>query len=142
TAHWYYSGMGGTAHGHGFWDWCATDGSGGWQVFESMDSTWQAKYIRKSQGEGRYWTQVYRSESCWTGTLYNFTLGQWEEKTTICGTGQSGFGTTGWTMWESHYLMDQARICPTFPDIEAADLRVLTAGGWSRLTKANSGQLG
>jgi hypothetical protein len=142
TAHWYYDGMDGTAHGHGFWDWCESDGSGGWQVFEFMDSAWQQAYVRRQQGELRYSTQVYQDGSCWVGTLYNFNLGRWEEKTTICGTGQSGFGTTGWTMWESHYLMDQARICPRLPNIKASQLRVLTSSGWSRPTSATSSNLG
>jgi hypothetical protein len=139
TAHWYYAGMGGTAHGHGFWDWCAVDGSGGWQVFELMDSAWLAKYVRKQNGEGRYWTQVYKEGACWRGLLYNFSLGKWEEKTTICGTGPFA---GGWTMWESHYLMDQAQLCPNLPNIRASKLQVFAASGWARLTKENSSRLG
>ena len=143
TAHWYFSGMSGTAHAHGFWDWCMTDGSGAWQVFEFMDATWQQKYVRSFGGEPRYATQVYElSPGCWIGMLYNFTLGQWEEKTTICGTGQSGFGNIGWTMWESHYLMDQAQVCPAFPDVRASEVRVWRGDRWTHLTPPESGALG
>jgi hypothetical protein len=148
TAHWRYAGMAGTAHGHGFWDWCEADGSGGWQVFEAMDATWLRKYVRRSAGEDRYWTEVFREEgtSCWWGLLYNFEIGWWDGKVHICGTQpdeyRSWYGGNGWTMWESHHLMDQARVCPRFPDIAAADLLVHSGGTWGRLTEATSGQLG
>jgi hypothetical protein len=139
TAHWYYPGMSGTEHGHGFWDWCAVDGTGGWQVFEPMDSTWIAKYVRQRNGEGRYSTQVLKVGGCWKGLLYNFSQGQWEEKTTICG---SGPYSQGWTMWESHYMMDEAGVCPRLRDVGVSDVRVLTGVGWSKLTAATTSQLG
>jgi hypothetical protein len=141
TAHWYYPGMTSTAHGHGFWDWCASDGSGGWQVFEFMDQSWQQQYVRKIRGEERYSTAVYKvSDSCWIGILYNFGQGLWEEKTTICGISQllPFFGTVGWTMWESHYLMDQAQVCPVFPNIQASELRAWQNNTWTRLTAATA----
>jgi hypothetical protein len=151
TAHWWYDGMVSTAHGHGFWDWCETDGSSGWQVFESMDATWLRKYVRRSGGEARYWTEVFRDEgtpgrSCWWGLLYNFEIGWWDGKAHICGTQpqvyRSLYRGNGWTMWESHHLMDQARVCPRFPDIAAADLLVHSGGNWVRLAEATSSQLG
>lgn len=139
TAHWRYQGMGATAHGHGFWDFCESDGQGGWQVFELMDSIWTNRYVRKSQGKLRYWTQVYQDfPLSWKGLLYNFEQGVWEEKTAITGLSRAGFGQTGWTMWESHYLMDVARVCPKFPDIQASDLQVYVNGAWTRLTASNS----
>jgi hypothetical protein len=135
TAHWRYTGMAVTAHGHGFWDWCASDGSTGWQVFEFMDASWVDRYVRKYRGEPRYWTQVYRSgPSSWGGLLYNFNLGRWEEKTAIAGTNISGFGQTGWSMWESHYLMDGARLCPAFPDIRTLGLQLWIDDAWTALT--------
>ena len=138
TAHWRFSGMAATSHGHGFWDWCETDGTGGWQVFEFMDAAWQAKYVRTTRGQARYSTQVFKNGVCWSGLLFNYGQGQWEEKTTICGSGPYSYG---WTMWESHYMMDQARVCPKLPPIEASGLQVL-AGTWQRLTNENSSQLG
>ena len=146
TAHWLYAGMAGTAHGHGFWDWCVTDGSGSWQVFESMDTTWRRKYVRPSGGEDKYWTEVFREAgtSCWWGLLWNFEIGWWEGKAYICRTTQStepGYWH-GWTMWESHHLMDQARVCPRFPDIAAADLLVHSGGSWVRLNGSTSSRLG
>jgi hypothetical protein len=139
TAHWYYPGMGGTAHGHGFWDWCQADGTGGWQVFEFMDGAWMADYVRKRQGESRYSTQVAKVDGCWRGLLYNFGLGRWEEKTSICG---SGPFAVGWTMWESHHMMDQAGVCPDLPGIAASKIRVLTPTGWGRLTATTASPLG
>ena len=141
TAHYRYTGMARTAHAHGFWDWCETDGSGGWQVFEFMDASWQQKYVRQSNGEGRYWTEVHQDGSCWWGMLHNFNLGRWEAKAHICGTSPYGY-SYGWTMWESHHLMDRARVCPSFPDITASDLLVLSGGNWVRLNGSTSGQLG
>jgi hypothetical protein len=143
TAHWYYAGMAGTAHGHGFWDWCEADGAGGWQVFETMDATWRQKYVRPSGGENKYWTEVFQEAgtSCWWGLLYNFEIGWWEGKAHICGAQPYGHAV-GWTMWESHHLMDQARVCPRFPDIAAGELQVLSGGKWAPLSGSNSGQLG
>jgi hypothetical protein len=141
AAHWFYAGMAGTAHGHGFWDWCESDGSGGWQLFELMDSAWQQRYVRRSGGEGRYWTEVHQDGGCWWGMLYNFSLGQWEAKAHICGSVPYVF-QDGWTMWESHHLMDQARVCPSLPSITAADLLVLSGASWARLTGSTTGQLG
>ena len=137
TAHWRYDGMDATAHGHGFWDWCESDGTGAWQVFEFMDPDWTNRYVRRLQGKLRYWTQVYRDVPLsWRGLLYNFDEGRWEEKTTIAGT--SLIGQTGWTMWESHHLMDVAQICPGFPDIQASGLQVYVDGAWTRLSASNS----
>jgi hypothetical protein len=139
TAHWRYEGMAATAHAHGFWDWCETDGTGGWQVFEFMDAEWRDRYVRRYRGEQRYWTQVFSdAPSSWKGLLYNFNEGRWEEKVAISGSNVSGFGSTGWTMWESHYLMDEAALCPQFPDIRASGLRVYVDGGWNPLNTGNS----
>jgi hypothetical protein len=137
TAHWRYEGMNSTAHGHGFWDWCESDGTGSWQVFEFMDADWTNRYVRRLEGQLRYWTQVYSdSPLSWKGMLYNFNEGRWEEKTTISGSSLSG--PTGWTMWESHYLMDVAQVCPQFPDIQASDLQLYINGSWTRLSASNS----
>jgi hypothetical protein len=139
TAHWRYAGMDTTAHAHGFWDWCISDGVGGWQVFEFMDANWVAQYVRPYRGEARYWTQVYRdAPNSWKGLLYNFTQGAWEEKVAISGSNVSGFGSTGWTMWESHYLMDYAQVCPQFPDIRASGLQLFVNGTWVALDSATS----
>lgn len=141
TAHWYYTGMTGTLHGQGFWDHCGIDGSTGWQTFEIMDDFWKDKYVRNYNGEERYFTEVYNDGGCWAGLLYNFNEGRWETKITpICSS--SGF-SDGWTMWESHYLMDQAKICPSFPNIRASDIQVLTNNGWIYLdTNSNLGPYG
>ena len=142
TAHYRYTGMASTAHAHGFWDWCEADGSGGWQVFEFMDAAWQQKYVRRYNGEGRYWTEVHRDGDCWWGMLNNFSIGYWEAKVRICGTQPYGYWH-GWTMWESHHLMDRARVCPSLPNISATDLLVLDSErNWVRLTASTSGQLG
>jgi hypothetical protein len=45
-------------------------------------------------------------------------------------------------MWESHHLMDQARVCPSFPNITAGDLLVLSGADWVRLNASTSYQLG
>jgi len=139
TAHWRYAGMASTAHGHGFWDWCASDGTGGWQLFEFIDTNWRDQYVRSYRGEFRYWTQVFSdAPSSWKGLLYNFNEGRWEEKVSISGANISGFGSVGWTMWESHYLMDVAQLCPRFPDIRASGLRVYANASWIELSDSNS----
>lgn len=141
TAHWRYSGMTSTSHAHGFWDHCGLDGATGWQTFETMDATWKGKYVRVFDGEERYWTEAYKDASgCWHGLLYNYNLGKWEEKLTpICG---SSTFTDGWTMWESHYMMDVAKRCPAFPRIRASGLQVWTGSAWTPLTSSYTTQLG
>lgn len=147
TAHYRYSGTA-TIHGHGFWDWCRS--SPGWQTFEEMNSTWKAKYVRVQDGEERYLTQVVSTTpdnptgGCWQGLLYNYQTTQWEQKAYSCGNNQTGWGTTGWTMWESHYLMDQAQVCPVFPSIGAWHIITLgTSGGmWYSLGFGAQGPLG
>jgi hypothetical protein len=135
TAHYRYSGMASTVHGHGFWDHCVANG---WVTFETMDATWQGKYVRTMDGEGRYFTQVYRtSDGCWNGELYNYSLGRWEQKARVCGTWSR---TDGWTMWESHYLMDVAKACPSFPHIRSSSIQILTSGGWQFLGTSSTYQ--
>jgi hypothetical protein len=142
TAHWRYSGMSTTAHAHGFWDHCGLDGATGWQTFEYMDATWKGKYVRVYDGEERYWTEAYIDGSgCWHGLLYDFNLGQWEEKVSPAICGSSGF-TSGWTMWESHHLMDLAKVCPTFPRIRASGLQLWTGSAWQQLGSTNTSPLG
>lgn len=128
-----------TGHGLGFWDWCATDGTGGWQVFEFMDSDWLSKYVRRIHGEPKFWIQVYSdAPASWKALLYNFTAGQWEERTAIAGINMSGFGNTGWTMWESHYMMDVAGVCPNLSGIQASDLKIYMDGSWVDLNSSNA----
>lgn len=138
TAHWRYAGQSSTTHGHGFWDHCVKKG---WFTFEYMDATWRGKYVRSLDGEDRYYTQVDKSGSCWRGLLYNFTTGQWEEKVSpaVCG---SSTNTSGWTMWESHGLMDAAQVCPSFPAIRASSVQIATSTGWVSLGTGNSSVLG
>lgn len=137
TAHWRDTGQPSTTHGHGFWDHCFKKG---WYTFEYMDATWKSKYVRTLDGEDRYYTQVDKSGNCWRGLLYNFTAGQWEEKVSpaVCGSSTQ----SGWTMWESHGLMDVAKVCPSFPSIRASGIQILTSSGWVALGTGNSSVLG
>lgn len=139
TAHWRYSGQSTTTHGHGFWDHCFKKT---WYTFEYMDATWKSKYVRTLDGEDRYYTQVNRSgTNCWNGLLYNFTSGVWEDKVSpvVCGASNN---PSGWTMWESHNLMDVNKVCPSFPGIRASALQTLTSTGWVNLGSGNTSQLG
>ncbi|AKJ00374.1 hypothetical protein ATI61_104219 [Archangium gephyra] len=142
TAHWRYSGMSTTSHAHGFWDHCGLDGATGWQNFEYMDATWKSKYARIYDGEERYFTESYKDgNGCWHGLMYNFNLGSWEEKVSPAICGSSSFAT-GWTMWESHHLMDQAQVCPAFPRIRASGLQLWTGSTWAALDTSNTSNLG
>jgi hypothetical protein len=142
TAHWRYSGMATTSHAHGFWDHCGLDGATGWQNLEYMDATWKSKYARIYDGEERYFTEVYKDGGgCWHGLMYNFNLGRWEEKVSPAICGSSSF-STGWTMWESHHLMDQSRVCPTFPRIRASGLQLWTGSTWASLDASKTSTLG
>ena len=125
AAHWRYEGMETTAHGHGFWDHCGDDGEGGWQLFEYITEEWKDKYITVEDGNEVYYTQVYKDdEGTWHGLLYNFEAEQWEDKTTVTGTGSAWY--KGWTMWESHNL----EVCSDFPNIRATNIEVDLDNDW------------
>lgn len=136
------SGSPSTSHHHGFWDWCRA--TPGWGLLEVTSTTWQNKYARIiSGGPGtlEYITQVWRSTAtCWDGLLYNYSTGTWDSKLVSCGTTQTGFGNTGWTMWES-YGMFELGLCPDLPDIHARNILTLVAGNWTGLTSSNSSAL-
>ena len=142
TVHWLPQGNTTTLHAHGFWDWCRS--SPGWGTYEAMDSTWKSKYARLysyggESAEYMYFTTVMKtSGDCWIGYLYNFDTGTWEEKQTSCGTTQTGWGNTGWTMWESWYLQG----CPTIPRIKAGWIQTLKSSGWTYLGTGDTSQLG
>jgi hypothetical protein len=142
TVHHRLRGASTTSHAHGFWDWCRA--SPGWGLYESMTSAWKSAYVRSysmwgEPAEEMYFTEVYKtSGNCWVGQLYNFNTGRWETKLTSCGTTKTGFGTTGWTMWESWYLQG----CPALPRIKASGIQVRKSTGWTSLAPADTTQLG
>jgi hypothetical protein len=142
TVHWRPAAGSTTYHAHGMWDWCRA--SPGWGNYETMDATWKSKYARSysyggQAAENMYFTSAYKtSGNCWAGTIYNFTTGTWETKLTSCGTTKTGFGSTGWTMWESWYLQG----CPSLPRIKAGWIQTLKSSGWTNLGSADTSQLG
>jgi hypothetical protein len=135
-AHWRPTLASATLHGHGFWDWCRA--SPGWGTFESIDATWKSKYARSDGAENMYYTEVYKTGgNCWVGQLWNYNTGSWETKLTSCGTTKTGFGNTGWTMWESWSLTG----CPTLPRIKSTSIQIRN-GSWVSLAPAHTGVLG
>jgi hypothetical protein len=140
TVHFRYQGMAGTKHDHGFWDWCGVDGSTGWQVYENMNADWKSKYVRVADGEERYFTQVWKSGSCWKGLLYNYSAGRWDERTSICGSHADR--EWGWTMWESWEMMDKLKVCPNFPGIRASGIRIYKDSQWVLLAPDHTQGLG
>jgi len=136
-ASWRPVGASGTSHGHGFWDWCRA--SPGWGSFEAIDATWKSKYARSDGSENMYYTNVYKSSgNCWVGLLWNYNTGVWDQKLSSCGTTKTGFGTTGWTMWESWSLTS----CPAFPRIKSTTIQTYVGGSWQALTPARTTTLG
>ncbi len=135
-AHWRPNAQSATLHGHGFWDWCRQ--SPGWGVFENIDATWISNYARSDGAENMYFTEVvFTGGDCWVGQLWNYNTGVWDTKLTSCGSNKSGFGVTGWTMWESWNLIG----CPTFPSIKATNLQIFN-GAWVNLAPAHTTTLG
>jgi hypothetical protein len=135
TASWRYEG---TVTNHAFcvWDWAGYnssgvyDGSVGWDMCEFMDQAWQSKYVRKKNGLPYYSLQVYKdSAGKWVAQIYNFNLQRWEVKSRIGGTSTTGFGNTGWTMWERHSNASPVT-CPTIPQVRASNIRVKVNGSW------------
>lgn len=136
-ATWRPVGAASTSHGHGFWDWCRA--TPGWGSFETVDAAWKNKYARSDGTEQMYFTHVYQTPNgCWAGLLWNYNTGVWDQKLLSCGVTKSGFGTTGWTMWESWSLTS----CPNFPRVKSNTIRTLIGGVWQDLTPARTTQLG
>lgn len=145
TIHWRYAGWAATSDLHGFWDWCAADPNFQAPPEDMNNASWLSKYVRIYFGEERFYIAVIPDNpassegGCWRGLLYNYNLGQWEQKALSCGTSSSQ-GSTGWTVWESWYMMPN---CPTLPDVKAADLQIkLTNGQWTRLDDQHATPLG
>lgn len=132
TMHMKYKGWTSTTHEHGFYDHCVKFE---FVVREPMNSTWMDKYARVYDGEPRYYTMAYKApDNCWYGYLYNYLLGQWENKTGAIGCGLRGGQQNGWTMWESWYMMPAGH-CPTLPSIRSSSIQVRTTSGtWTPLT--------
>lgn len=128
--------MSNTLNYHGYWNHCGGEAN----FWENMDSTWQGKYARTYDGELAYFSEVYKDGSgCWRGVLYNFNTGLWEDKFTKCGSSSIG---NGWSMWESHYMMDVAQVCPNLPRIRARGVRIRVSGSWTLLSTSNSTDYG
>jgi len=136
-ASWRYAGAATTSYGHGFWDWCRA--VPGWGTFETIDLAWKNKYARSDGTEQMYFTHVYKTPNgCWAGLLWNYNTGVWDQKLLSCGVTKSGFGNTGWTMWESW----DASTCPAYPRIKSNTIQTLINGVWQNLTAAQTTQLG
>jgi len=111
-----------------------------------MNATiWLSAYVRIYFGEERFYVAVIPDQpgnaqgGCWRGLLYNYNLGQWEQKAVSCGTSPQPV-SLGWTMWESWYMMPN---CPTLPTVKTADLQIkLATAQWIRLENQHTTNLG
>jgi hypothetical protein len=111
-----------------------------------MNSTWAAKYIRTRTDEYGRGAEIYTiqvvadhpayadlANDCWTGYIYNYSTGVWEQKLRSCGTTNIPRvdKAQGWTMWESLHVASRyfSSSCPTLPNIRATNVQVLSASG-------------
>ena len=107
------------------WDWCNAIK---FVVMEAQVTTWTNRYVRTYQGKPMYAMSIatpntgYTYGQCWFATLYDFLLGGWVQKLQECGTPLTGYGATGWTMWESWYLTNGSY--PTLQSIRALDINL------------------
>ena len=115
-----------TDHYMGWFDWCSSPAD--WKVFEAMDDSFQAAYVRTYNGEPTLVISIVRPVSgqnppCWYGHLYNYTVGGWVQKWSSCGMGGDIEGR-GWTMWETYNLLRSSPLnCPSIPSIRAMDIQ-------------------
>jgi len=80
-------------------------GGTGSNTIEKMDAAWLDKYARTYDGKPSYFNQVIKmfTISCgwgWSAQIYNFNLGQWEEKGRLC----HGSAYYGITLFDTHNL--------------------------------------
>lgn len=127
-----------TTHWFGFWDWCTNVGNQdpttwgtNWGSLRPADQPFVSKYVRYLHDENQFVVEVYRhtSSNCWTGMIFNYSVGQWESWVTSCGASRilGGGFTGGWTAWESYNLMSWG--CPTLPSIRATSIATRSASG-------------
>jgi hypothetical protein len=122
-----FNGSSATSPNLGVWDWCQSAPSGRFVVYMPEDATFRNHFVRTYQGRDTYSISIETPAlgptigQCWYTDMYDYTLGGWVQLTSSCGNPYHGWGTTGWTMWESWYLMDGGR-CPTLPSIRATNV--------------------
>jgi hypothetical protein len=97
-------------HNFGFWDHCT---AGSWITwYDTTNSTFRSKYIRHEIDNVNWSMSVYIipvSSRCWRGYIFNYNTGQMDilsGTNALCGTLPADYDNNGWTMWESHRLMD------------------------------------
>ena len=122
----------------GIWDWCNVGPEGDYTYRYQANSTnysFRDPYVRSYTDEfgltkKYYFIQAWAHNAqaasgdydCWEGDIYNFNLGQWEEKWTSCGIASHHSDANGWVMHETRYL---ASGCYTMKTIGAQYLKAL-----------------
>lgn len=113
-----------TIHYLGWYDWCTT--SNQWHL-APMDASFQSKYVRTYNGKPTLAISIVSPVSgpatdCWYANLYNYNVGGWEGVFQSCGTSMSGWGNTGWTMWEAYNMGEVG--CPVLPSIRSMEIQL------------------
>jgi hypothetical protein len=113
----------------GIWDFCESGTPGQFDVWESQDPVWHNKHVRTYQGKPTYSVSITTINTgstvgqCWYGSIYDYLAGGWVQKLSRCGFPTHNWAYTGWTKWESHFLM-HSTFCPTLaiPSIRSLDI--------------------
>lgn len=124
-----------TSHFAGFADWCngAMIGSP-YNYYEDITTTaFRQNYVATYNGQPTVTVWVSTPSTgntngqCWAAGFYNYRLGGYEQKYSSCGYTQTGFGTTGWTMWEDYSLFYN-NDCPSIPAIRSEIIELFHPG--------------
>jgi hypothetical protein len=116
-----------TKHYMGWSDWCNVHNGAGVgmpSTYEEITPSYKVNYVRTYNGQPTITVYVvtpntgHTNGQCWSGGVYNYTLGGYEEKANSCGPSQSPFGTLGWTMFED-YTLFYNNDCPSFPTLRS-----------------------
>lgn len=92
---------------------------------EAFFDDWLDKYVRTYGGKPCYYTKVLKDSATWYVYLYNYNIGNWEQKATSTG---SSDHNVGWDMWEEYNMQGS---WPTLPKIYSKDITVrLNTGVW------------
>lgn len=134
-----------TTRTHMWTNWCFSSGTGVPFNAETMDATFQSKYVRTQYGRPMLNVSIVTPNTggsnyngqCWYGHLYNFNLGQWELKASACQSGTLGRGVSGrsevWTL--------NLTSCPTIPGLRVADIIITeSSSGFSWASTSFSSQ--
>jgi hypothetical protein len=91
--------------------------------------------VRTYGGKPCYYTRVLKDSATWYVYLYNYNIGNWEQKKISTG---SSNHYSGWDMWEEYKMQGN---WPTLPRLYSKSITVYVDPNWLMVTSLYGGEL-